>query len=57
MATKDTPKYDPKRQYKVKLARKVELNGQKLHPGMDLRLSGKALNQLAPEDVTHADPV
>lgn len=56
--TTTTPKIDPEAQYRVRLARRVELFGTIHYPGDEgLTLRGDVLASLAPEDVAHVEAV
>lgn len=51
------PAYDAALQYRVQLARRIDVLSQTFYPGADLMLRGDVLNQLEPADIASAEAV
>lgn len=51
------PAYDADLQYRVQLARRIDVLSQTFYPGADLMLRGDVLNQLEPADIASAEAV
>lgn len=49
--------YDADLQYRVQLARRIDVLSQTFYPGADLMLRGDVLNQLEPADIASAEAV
>ena len=51
------PAYDAAQQYRVQLARRIDVLSQTFYPGADLMLRGDVLNDLEPAAIASAAPL